>query len=244
MHIFELYRGIFGNFFFIKLTYSSNRKSQDLFWKHWCSKVKRMLFFLESHCKCWSNATKSLFSTEDLKPTLLSYPVGAATASADVASTSCLGSQQQPTPWNTCWTCEGDLSPDHKCDGPAGHIYDGTCMSPLNPAVVRPSPSAPIVLKKPVKMVDGSPIWTPRTKSNRWSVNQFSMLCAYLSSLQRRFNGAIFHSLEPCITCCFIEIYILVPIGSPFSILDMRTREKSVQSPSNVDYLITCDHTN
>ena len=91
----------------------------------------------------------------------------AATASADVASTSCLGSQHQPTPWNTCWTCEGDLSPDHKCDGPAGHISDATCMSPLNPAVVRPSPSAPIVLKKPVKMVDGSPIWTPRTKSNR-----------------------------------------------------------------------------
>ena len=90
-----------------------------------------------------------------------------ATASADVASTSCLGSQHQPTPWNTCWTCEGDLSPDHKCDGPAGHISDATCMSPLNPAVVRPSPSAPIVLKKPVKMVDGSPIWTPRTKSNR-----------------------------------------------------------------------------
>ena len=91
----------------------------------------------------------------------------AATASADVASTSCLGSQHQPTPWNTCWTCEGDLSPDHKCDGPAGHISAATCMSPLNPAVVRPSPSAPIVLKKPVKMVDGSPIWTPRTKSNR-----------------------------------------------------------------------------
>ena len=68
--------------FFVKLTYSSNRKSQDWFWKHWCSKAKRMLFFLESHCKCWSNATKSLFSTEDLKPTLLSYPVGAATAAA------------------------------------------------------------------------------------------------------------------------------------------------------------------
>ena len=69
-------------FFFVKLTYSSNRKSQDWFWKHWCSKAKRMLFFLESHCKCWSNATKSLFSTEDLKHTLLSYPVGAATAAA------------------------------------------------------------------------------------------------------------------------------------------------------------------
>ena len=68
--------------FFIKLTYSSNRKSQDWFWKHWCSKAKIMLFFSESHCKCWSNATKSLFSTEDLKPTLLSYPVGAATAAA------------------------------------------------------------------------------------------------------------------------------------------------------------------
>ena len=88
-------------------------------------------------------------------------------ASADVASTSCLGSQYQSTPWTTCWTCEGDLSPGHKCDGPPGHISVAACVSPLNPAVVRPSPSAPIVLKKPVKMVEGSPIWTPRTKSNR-----------------------------------------------------------------------------
>ena len=64
----------------------------------------------------------------------------AATASADVASTSCLGSQHQPTPWNTCWTCEGDLRPDHKCDGPSGHISDATCMylpelSPLSASV-------------------------------------------------------------------------------------------------------------
>ena len=72
---------------FLKLTYSSKKKSQDWFWKHWCSKAKRMLFFLESHCKCWSNATKSLFSTEDLKPTLLSYPVGAATAAAAACRT-------------------------------------------------------------------------------------------------------------------------------------------------------------
>ena len=48
-----------------------------------------MLFFFaeeeeESHCKCWSNATKSLFSTEDVK-LLLSYParaVGGAAAAA------------------------------------------------------------------------------------------------------------------------------------------------------------------
>ena len=35
----------------------------------------------------------------------------------------------------------------------------------------------------------------------------------------------------------------LGPIRSPFSILGLRTREKSVQPPSNVDYLITCDNT-
>ena len=37
---------------------------------------------------------------------------GALTA-ADVASTSCLGSQ--PTPEKTCWTCEGYLASDHQC---------------------------------------------------------------------------------------------------------------------------------
>ena len=35
----------------------------------------------------------------------------------------------------------------------------------------------------------------------------------------------------------------LGPIRSPFSILGLRTREKSVQPPSNIDYLITCDNT-
>ena len=43
-----------------------------------------------------------------------------------------------------------------------------------------------------------------------------------------------------------------VPIGSPsdtilgprFLFLGFRTREKSVQPPSNVDYLITCKNTN
>ena len=45
-------------------------------------------------------------------------------------------------------------------------------------------------------------------------------------------NGDLFQSLSP--------------IRSPFSILGLRTREKSVQPPSNVDYLITstCDNTN
>ena len=64
-----------------------------------------MLFFLESHCKCWSNATKSLFSTEDLKPTLLSYPVGAATASAAVACRSQL-----------CWSVTGIQKFDYQQD--------------------------------------------------------------------------------------------------------------------------------
>ena len=55
--------------------------------------------------------------------------------------------------------------------------------------------------------------------------------------------------------------YPLLPRGSPFgdpgphgdlfqiwvpifSILSLRTREKSVQPPSSVDHLITCDNTN
>ena len=34
-----------------------------------------------------------------------------------------------------------------------------------------------------------------------------------------------------------------VPVGPHFLFLSFRTREKSVQPPSNVDYLITCDNT-
>ena len=34
-----------------------------------------------------------------------------------------------------------------------------------------------------------------------------------------------------------------VPLGPHFLFLSFRTREKSVQPPSNVDYLITCDNT-
>ena len=36
----------------------------------------------------------------------------------------------------------------------------------------------------------------------------------------------------------------LGPIGSPFSILGLRMHEKSLQPPSNVDYLNTCGNTN
>ena len=81
-------------------------------------------------------------------------------STAAVASTSCLGSQ--PTTVETCWNCEGYFTPDHQCDG---HISGAVTLLP--PVAVdsspRPSPSAPIILKKPVKMLDGSRIWTPKT---------------------------------------------------------------------------------
>ena len=51
-----------------------------------------------------------------------------ALTSADVASTSCLGSQ--PTQEKTCWTCEGYLTSDHQCDGPPGHDSGDVTLFP------------------------------------------------------------------------------------------------------------------
>ena len=64
----------------------------------------------------------------------------------DVASTSCLG--KQPTPGETCWTCEGYLAPDHQCDGPHEHMSGAdTVFPPVPPCqtevavVISPCPS-------------------------------------------------------------------------------------------------------
>ena len=50
---------------------------------------------------------------------------------ADVASTSCWGSQQ-PTSGKACWNFDGHLTPDHQCqcDGPHGPTPGATSQSP------------------------------------------------------------------------------------------------------------------
>ena len=97
-----------------------------------------------------------------------------------VASTSCNGKQLPQ--WKSCWNCEGEMSFGHQCDiqigtagmsnpapastapcGPTSLAVPGVAViSP--PRWKAPGPSAPVILNKPVKMLDGSPIWTPRTK--------------------------------------------------------------------------------
>ena len=59
---------------------------------------------------------------------------------ADVAITSCLGNQQ-PTPKESCWTCEGYFSSNHQCDGPPGHISGAATLS------------SPVITPYPVKVV-------------------------------------------------------------------------------------------
>ena len=110
-------------------------------------------------------------STEEAEKALVECALTPVSAD-DAASTSCLG--VQPTPGETCWNCEGFLSPDHQCVGPLGHSPGPVHLFP--PPVLpnatkvaavfspRPSSSAPVILKKPVKMLDGSPILTPKTK--------------------------------------------------------------------------------
>ena len=92
----------------------------------------------------------------------------ASSLTCDAAVTSCLGSQLA-SPGN-CWNCGGAFSSDYQCD-----------VSPVKPESVklasslnlppdleiskqRPSPSAPVVLKKPVRMLDGSPAFPPCQK--------------------------------------------------------------------------------
>ena len=98
-----------------------------------------------------------------------------------VASTSRNGKQLPE--WKSCWNCGGEMSVAHQCDTlvdtsgkstPASTALCGlttmsvpsfkgvAAMSP--PRWKVPGPSAPVILKKPVKMLDGSPIWTPKTR--------------------------------------------------------------------------------
>ena len=99
-----------------------------------------------------------------------------------VASTSCIGIQLPDV--KSCWNCEGEMSNSHQCDSegddaptkppPApsasyalGLLAEpplGGAFAPFLPRAKMPRPSAPVVLKKPVRMLNGSPIWTSKTE--------------------------------------------------------------------------------
>ena len=95
--------------------------------------------------------------------------VAAVMNSEAVPSTSCNG--RQVTAQESCWNCGGEMSVAHQCDisnttvDTAPHVSAepplsrGAVSSSLLKAKM-PGPSAPIILKKPVKMFDRSPIWT------------------------------------------------------------------------------------
>ena len=93
--------------------------------------------------------------------------VDASSLTCDVAVTSCLGSQLATQ--GNCWNCGGAVTSDHQCGMSPVKAESVKLASSLNlPPVLksrqRPSPSAPIVLKKPVRMLDGSPAFPPRQK--------------------------------------------------------------------------------
>ena len=140
----------------------------------------------------------------------LMYRLNASSLTCDAAVTSCLGSQLA-SPGN-CWNCGGAFSSDYQCD-----------VSPVKPESVklasslnlppdlkiskqRPSPSAPVVLKKPVRMLDGSPAFPPRQKGkNSWTVGMISFceICAEFFPLQWGFLLLVFSTfLEPNVSCC------------------------------------------
>ena len=82
-------------------------------------------------------------------------------AAAEKASTSCCGSEQQKPPMS-CWSCDEMFATDDQ-----GYIPEHNCVQtpPVHsPKSVRPGPKPPMVLKKPVRMLDGSPAWSSRPK--------------------------------------------------------------------------------
>ena len=81
----------------------------------------------------------------------------------DIAVTSCLGSKL--TARENCWNCGETFSNDHQCDILPVKTGSGSGTFPGQKVCKqRPSPSAPVVLKKPVRMLDGSPAF-PRIDS-------------------------------------------------------------------------------
>ena len=74
---------------------------------------------------------------------------------APLASTSCCKSKQQAM--MSCWSCDELFATDDQ-----GYIPEHNCAETL--PSVRPGPKPPMVFKKPVRMLDGSPVWSPRPK--------------------------------------------------------------------------------
>ena len=92
-----------------------------------------------------------------------------------------------PPEKSKCLNCEGEMTPDHQCEANSHQCDDtpaksppapsvsctlglsaepplGGALAPSLPSAKLPGPSAPVILKKPVRMLDGSPIWTSKTK--------------------------------------------------------------------------------
>ena len=87
-------------------------------------------------------------------------------APENAASTSCLGSEKPADVKTSCWNCDMEMSPEHHCNSNPGEGAAATAKPPLKSKVLghRPSPSAPVILKGKVRMLDGSPAFPPRPK--------------------------------------------------------------------------------
>ena len=79
----------------------------------------------------------------------------ASTSCCNLASTSCCKSKQQAM--MSCWSCDELFATDDQ-----GYIPEHNCAETL--PCVRPGPKPPMVFTKPVRMLDGSPVWSPRPK--------------------------------------------------------------------------------
>ena len=82
----------------------------------------------------------------------------AATESASTSSRGSAGRHAQLP----CWSCDKVFTVDSQ-----GYIPEHQCAQTLpvfSPKSVGPGPSPPMVFKKPVRMLDGSPVWSRRPK--------------------------------------------------------------------------------
>ena len=93
-----------------------------------------------------------------------------ATANGESASTSCLGIEQSANQANdqtSCWNCDAEMTAEHQCKSSPGEGAAATANGPPWRTEVsghRPSPSAPVILKGKVRMLDGSPAFPSRPK--------------------------------------------------------------------------------
>ena len=115
-------------------------------------------------------ATKKAAVEEAAKKAAAEEAAKKAAQNCDVAVTSCLGSK--PASSGSCWNCGEAFSNDHQCDfSPAktgsvnfDSVTESGTLSDQKLCGQRPSPSAPVVLKKPIRMLDGSLAFPPRRK--------------------------------------------------------------------------------